>query len=188
MLHLSTEDRTTEESNFQIPPEKVFLNYLLITRSMLNVQHLNNIVGKYRVGILAVFFICMFAASIIQSFDLEDLQTSTTKYLICISGMLLAGMVYLWLDIQHKIVFDISEEMVFNKEKKDEHDTIMNNLDQAVLVVFSINNEISYINDFFKEMFLKYSGIEEEKLEDQNVRTHSQEILARKLFKEYVEN
>jgi len=102
--------------------------------------------------------------------------------------MLLSGMVYLWLDIQHKIVFDISEEMVFNKEKKDEHDTIMNNLDQAVLVVFSINNEISYINDFFKEMFLKYSGIEEEKLEDQNVRTHSQEILARKLFKEYVEN
>ena len=95
--------------------------------------------------------------------------------------------VIIWQDIQHKILSDISEQMVFNKEKKDEHDIIMNNLDQAVLVIYQFNKDISYINKFFKEMFIKYSGIEDNKLEDDAVQQHSEDILRRKLFKEYVE-
>jgi len=77
--------------------------------------------------------------------------------------------------------------MIYNKEKKDEHDTIMNNLDQAVMVVFGLNYDISYINSFFKEILVKYSDVDQWKLEEGRVGDHSQEIMELRLFKEYVD-
>ena len=38
---------------------------------MINIQHLNNIADKFRVRILAIFFIVLFIGLVIQSFDLQ---------------------------------------------------------------------------------------------------------------------
>mmetsp|Transcript_12274 Transcript_12274/g.19032 ORF Transcript_12274/g.19032 Transcript_12274/m.19032 type:complete len:101 (+) Transcript_12274:843-1145(+) len=99
---------------------------MLLLRAMINIFHVNNLLGHFRNAANFFFFALLLAGIVFQAFTFH-VDSLQLVYIGLICGTCII-MVTLWLSVQSSIHGDISSELKYHVDEREEHDTIMDNL------------------------------------------------------------